>query len=363
MSKKTALFVPNLNGGGAQRVMVTLANEFASRKIDTDLIVANCEGPFRSDIRSEVRVVDLGASRALTSLPGLVRYLRGEKPDGVLSTLMYANVVAAIAHLLSGSAARLVVRETSSISKSYENRRGIKRLTVRSLSPWAYRYAGQVIGISKSLSKEITKKMEVNKKNVNTVYNPAYVSTSKSGDKKVERKNSKKLNVLGVGRLSYEKDFSTLIKALDIINSVKEARLTILGEGDKRRALEELAQELGVGEDVHMPGFVEDPLPYMCTASVFVLSSRWEGFGNVLVEAMSCGTPVVSTDCTGGPAEILEGGKWGYLVPVGDEKALAEAILETFNDPPVESDQLIERAKDFSVEKIADQYLEIILEN
>jgi glycosyltransferase involved in cell wall biosynthesis len=124
-----------------------------------------------------------------------------------------------------------------------------------------------------------------------------------------------------------------------------------------------VAHDLSIVEDVHMPGFVDNPFGYMNAADVFVLSSRWEGFGNVLVEAMACGTPVVSTDCPSGPAEILEDGKWGHLVPVGDDEALAEAIVDTLDKPPVSSEQLVKRAKDFVPEKIARQYLEVLLEN
>lgn len=339
-------------------MMVTLANEFAGRGIDTDLVVANCEGPFRSDIRSEVRVVDLGVSRALTSLAGLVQYLRREKLDGVLSTLAYANVVAATAHLFAGSDARLVMRETNSLSGPDAEGKSIKERIIRWMSFPAYTYADEIVGISEGLYKDIVENIKVKDSKVSTVYNPVKIRDRNKAENKTDGRK-----IVSAGRLVRQKGFSVLISAFETIDREIEADLIILGEGEERENLEELARDLGVWEDVYMPGFVEDPFGHMDAASVFVLSSRWEGFGNVLVEAMACGTPVVSTDCPSGPAEILEGGKWGHLVPVGDEKALAEAVLETLNDPPVESDRLIERAKDFSVGKIADQYLEVLLEN
>ena len=136
--------------------------------------------------------------------------------------------------------------------------------------------------------------------------------------------------------------------------------LIILGSGEKRRKLEMLVQSLELQEWIHMPGFVQNPYDYMREADVFALSSKWEGFGNVVVEAMATGTPIVSTDCPSGPAEILEGGRWGKLVPVSDEQKMAEAIMETLVSPVAEGNHLVERAQDFAPEKVASQYLSLL---
>jgi glycosyltransferase involved in cell wall biosynthesis len=165
--------------------------------------------------------------------------------------------------------------------------------------------------------------------------------------------------LLAAGRLSAQKDFPTLLRAFARVRAARPARLIILGEGELRAQLEAQAVALGLGEDVQFPGFVENPYAYMRRAGVFVLSSAWEGFGIVLVEAMACGAPVVSTDCPVGPAEILEGGRYGPLVPIGDDGALAHAILSAL-DCPMDPERLRARAGDFALEKIGRQYLEVL---
>jgi glycosyltransferase involved in cell wall biosynthesis len=165
--------------------------------------------------------------------------------------------------------------------------------------------------------------------------------------------------IIGVGRLAVQKDFGTLLRAFARVRSRRPARLVVLGEGDQRPRLERLAEELGVAADVRFPGFVDNPLAYMRRAAVFALSSIYEGLGNVVVEALACGCPVVSTDCPGGPAEILGHGRFGRLVPVGDSDAFGDALLAVLDDPR-ESSPLLARARDFSASVIADRYLDVL---
>jgi len=358
---KVALFLPNMYGGGAQRIMVTLANEFVTLGVEVDLIVANYSGPYCQDVSSEVRVINLEASRALTSLPGLINYLRSEKPAGLLSTLMYANVIAVCAHWLSRSGARLVVREAVSLSRFDGQPNSIKRTVLIKMAKYAYRYANSVISISEDSAKDIVKVLKINRDKIECIYNPAYNKCNGSGGRFIRSKNSDRCIILSAGRLSPVKDFLTLVESFSILVKEKKAYLVILGQGVEKEEIKRTAKELGVWRNMAMPGFVENPFSYMRLADVFVLSSRSEAFGNVLVESMACGTPVVSTDCPGGPAEILENGKWGHLVPVGDPEALADAIIDTLEEPPARPEKLIERAKNFSPRKIAEQYLSIIM--
>jgi glycosyltransferase involved in cell wall biosynthesis len=164
--------------------------------------------------------------------------------------------------------------------------------------------------------------------------------------------------ILGVGRLIKAKDFPTLLRAFALVRQERRARLLILGEGEDRPGLEVLVRELGLQNDVSFPGFMENPYSYMAKADVFVLSSRWEGLPTVLVEAMACGTPVVATDCPSGPHEILEGGRWGKLVPVGDARAMADAIQATLDVPLIPPPEAWAR---FTVEGIAQQYAALLL--
>lgn len=362
MSNKIAFYIPDLGGGGAQRVMVTLANEFANKGLDVDLVVASFEGPYCSDINEDVRVVDLKASRAIRSLPGLTRYLRRERPDVILSTLMYANIVMAFAHIFSGCSGLFVVRQPNSI-RLKEKVKSLKGLITIFLTLISYFYADKIIGISRGVSGEVRRILGMPIEKIETIHNPAFnhnINKLKSSQPDGLRKDRQ--YILAVGRLMPQKDFSTLLRAFARVRESRpEMQLIILGEGDERGRLVREARNLDIIEAVRMPGFIDNPFGYMNEADVFVLSSRWEGFGNVLVEAMACGTPVVSTDCPSGPNEILQDGRFGNLVPVKDDEAMAQAILDTLDDPPVSSDRLRKRAEDFSPEKIASQYLEVLL--
>ncbi|NJS16372.1 MAG: glycosyltransferase [Nostocaceae cyanobacterium CSU_2_110] len=164
---------------------------------------------------------------------------------------------------------------------------------------------------------------------------------------------------LAVGRLTEQKDFSTLIKAFSLVRKEKLARLIILGEGEARGQLEATIKNLGISEDVLLPGFTDNPYAYMYNANAFVLSSRWEGLPTVLIEAMACGCPVVATDCPSGPQEILAAGKYGELVCCGDVLALSKAMLNVL-DNPINSEILTQRTQDFSFDKAVSRYLELI---
>lgn len=340
---------------------ITLANAFAERGVRTDLVTARYKGPYRGTVEDAVRVVDLEASRTLTSLPALVRYLVGERPYALLSTLMYANVVAAGAHWGARSDARFVATEVSLISDPHRDSESSVGRLMRWEAMWAYGRADAVVGVSNEVVEDLVDALGVSKRKARTIHNPMPLDRIRAlAGEPVDGLEKGPPIVLGVGSLTREKDFPTLLRAFVRVRERRNARLVILGEGEQRQQLESLAHELKIEDAVFLPGFVENPFAWMKAASVFVLTSKWEGFGNVLVEAMACGTPVVSTDCPGGPREILEGGKWGALVPVGNEEALGDSIVATLDDPPVEAAELVERAGDFAAEEIATEYLEVL---
>ena len=166
--------------------------------------------------------------------------------------------------------------------------------------------------------------------------------------------------IVSIGRLHRQKDFPTLFTAFARLLEHRPARLLVLGKGPQLSELSKLAGELGISRHVDFPGFVDNPYAFLARARLFVQSSRHEGFGNVLVEAMACGCPVVATDCPSGPSEILENGRWGQLVPVGDPAALAEAMARAMDAPP-RRDALRDRASFFSVERAVSRYEELLL--
>jgi len=358
-----ALFLPSLRGGGAERMMINLARGFSEQGLEVDLVLAKAEGPYLSQVPPEVRVIDLDSSRVLTSLPGLVRYLRCERPRTLLSTLDHANIVAIWARKLARVPNRLVVRVASNLSESASNAPSLRGRLMPRLVQKFYPLADTVVAVSQGVANDLTSTAGLQRERIQVIYNP--VVTADLFEKARESLEhpwfvpGEPPVILSVGRLTKAKDHPTLIRAFARIRREHSARLMILGEGEDRPNLEALIRELDLEEDVSLPGFVDNPFQYMKRASVFVLSSRWEGLPNTLIQAMAVGTPVVSTDCPSGPAEILEGGQWGRLVPVGDVEEMAAAIIATLNDP--NHPDVSKRAQHFGVEKSVQAYLDVLL--
>lgn len=360
---KIALFMPAFSGGGSARVMLTLAGAFRDAGHDVDLVVTRARGDFVGEEPEGVHLVDLDASRIITAFPGLVRYLRGTKPDAMLSALAPANCLAVWARKLAGVDTRVVVSEHNTLSiATAEADNWRKRLMPRIMRP-SYRHADAVVAVSGGVADDLAAVIGLPRERIRVIHNPVVTTELKAqAAEQVQHPwlgESEPPVILGVGRLIPQKDFSTLIRAFARVRAEQPARLMILGEGPERTSLEALVRELGLENAVELPGFVTNPYAYMNAASFFVLSSRWEGFGNVLVEAMACDTPVVSTDCPSGPAEILEGGRWGALVPVGDTEAMAEAIR---HPPRGEALRPRVRATAFSPESAGSTYLDVLEE-
>ena len=358
--QRIAIYIPSLRIGGTERMMVTLANTFAARGIAVDLVLSSAQGPYLQNVSHAVRVVDLRSTRVMTSLPGLVRYLRSERRQAMLSALNHANVIAIIARSLARVHLRLVVSERSTLSASKT------LLFFGRLMPWFMRWsypkADKVLCVSKGVADDLVEKLGLSREKLRVVYNPVVsdelIERSRAALDHAWFESGEPPVVLGVGRLTEQKDFTTLLRAFALVHTKRPVRLVIIGEGELRTSLEQLAQKLGIAADVLMPGAVANPFPWMRNAALFVLSSRWEGLPNVLIEAMACDTPVVSTDCPSGPAEILENGRWGRLVPVGDTNALAQAIDLALDDS--RKAEVAIRAKDFNADLAAEAYLSLL---
>jgi glycosyltransferase involved in cell wall biosynthesis len=372
-----AFFVHGLAGSGAQWRMINLANDFAARGHQVDLVVMRSRGPLRDAIARDIRVVHLDPAWTklwwarglrgrlwLPGLIGLVKYLRHQQPLCLLSTSYAANVIAIWARELSGAPTRLVIRVSNHLSHSATH----EPSRLRRLSLWAakyfYRFADEIVAVSQGVADDVAAITGLPADRIRAIDNPVLTADA-------EEKARMPLEhpwfapgsppvVLSVGRLVRQKDFATLIRAFAYVRATRPVRLMILGEGRQRHALDRLARELGVADDVALPGYVMNPFPHMARAGVFVLSSLWEGLPGGLVEAMSCGCPVVSTDCPAGPAELLAGGACGKLTPVGNARALAEAIGSVLADPP-DPVHLRSRAATFSVARASEDYLRVLL--
>lgn len=365
--KRLALFLPALYGGGAERVLLDVGIALAGQGYRVDLILAQAEGPYLAEVPESVRLVELNARhrramRTLTSLPGLVRYLRRERPDVLLSAL-HANILALWARRLVGIPERVVICEQNTFSFQNQQLPKLYSKLMFRLVRLFYTWADGIVAVSEGVANDLVHVAGITRERIQVIFNP--IDTSRLQAKAEESledlwfKPGEPPVVLAVGRLTEQKDFSTLIHAFARVRRTHAARLLILGEGKKRSELEGLVRRLDLGENVRLPGFVPNPYPYMAKASLFVLSSRWEGLPLVLVEALYCGAHVVATDCPSGPREILRGGQYGRLVPVGDVASLAEAIESTLDNTTARSP--CESWQSFKLETVVNQYKKILL--
>jgi glycosyltransferase involved in cell wall biosynthesis len=362
-SPAVSLFLPALAGGGAERVFVDLANEFGRIGLHVDLVLAAALGPYLEEVSPAVRVVDFDASGVLASLPKLARYLRTERPRVLLSGLDHANVISILARAASGPNTRCVVSMRSVPTMLHREAGALGAWTVLSAARLAYRFADAVIANSEGVAADLSRSLRVPRHRIAVIYNPINATAIRRlAEEQVAHPWCEPASpplILSAGRLSGLKDFPTLIRAFALLRSKRDCRLVILGEGPDRGRIEGLVQQLGLQDDVSLPGFVGNPFAWMSRAKVFVSSSISEGCPNALMQALACGTPVVGTDCPGGSAEILEAGKWGALVPVGQPQAMADAIgatLATTNHPDGRR-----RTEAFAPDEIAHQYLRVLL--
>jgi len=345
--------------------MVTLANAIAARGFTVDMVVAAARGPYLKELSPAVRLVDLRAERVVSALMPLIRYLCSERPVAMLSAMSHANTIALVARGLSGVSTRVVVSERGTISGEYKLAKGVIPHLIYKLLPAIYRTADGICTVSEGASLDLAKFARIPVHKISTIYNPFDL-------KLIENRAQQPLVhpwfltgqppvIMAIGRLNEAKDFPVLIRAFSRLRESHTARLLILGEGEMRPSLEEQVAECGLSQDeLQMPGFVDNPYAYLARCALFVLSSRREGLPGSLIEAMACGTPVISTDCPSGPVEILEKGRWGSLVSVGDEQGLAEAMAAMLDTPRDQLPDVRQRAKDFDQERAVEAYLNIL---
>lgn len=348
--KPIVFLIPNLDGGGAQRVFVNLVNsliDLTERPIH--LLVLRRGGVFESDLRPEVVLVNLGTGRVSRSFFSLVKYIKESHPEVLCSTLNYCNILAIAACIFAGRPCRVVVREANVATSAGR---------LLPLMRWFYPKADVVV----SLSSEVTSSfVEADIKVTHLLVelgnpiklNPLIVSIPDMTF--LPEPNSR--FICSVGSLTYQKGFDILLEAFAKLDD-HELHLVMLGEGELREELEQIVSKLGISERVHMPGFVDRPADIVSRSQLFVLSSRWEGFPNVLLEALSTGVPIVATSCPGASSSMLEGGKLGLLVEPNSPSALAEGIIECLKKPPGSPELRRSRAREFSADIIAKKYLD-----
>lgn len=361
-SPDIAIFLPSLEGGGAERVMGILANAFVERGYTVELVLASAKGPYLGSIDDGVRIVDLATDGIARSALPLVRYLKQRRPQALLSALSHSNLVAALALAVAAVPTRLVISERLSLAAARKYGHGFRDRVIRALLPFAVRRADCLVVVAEAMIDEMESILNVPRSKMVWIPNPV-VDEAMLADA-AEPSGHPWLSgecevpvVLGCGRLSAQKDFRTLIEAFRQVRDQREARLIILGEGEDRAALQQQIAKAELTDDVSLPGFVPNPFAYMSRAAVFALSSVYEGMPGALIQAIACGAPVVSTDCPTGPAEILQDGRWGCLVPMGNPQAMSTAIIAALDGgcPPA-----TERARIFERSAAVTRYLEVL---
>lgn len=391
--KHIALFVRSFEGsGGAERVLLNLGCGLVARGHRVDLVMARHKGRYLDQIPPEISVVDLRVRSAkqslrvihrlgrdawfwtrmvlarkphyvLGALPGLAKYLKREQPDVVIASMDYPNVVAVVARDLARAKSRVILTAHNTLSQEIARSKKRRVKAQADVDRRYYPRADAVVTVSQGVAHDLAQTLDIAVENLTTIYNPVV-------SEHLEQQAAEPLShpwftgdgppvLLAVGGFKPAKDFATLLKAFSLVRRERPLHLVILGEGRLRENLSRQAEELGISADLEMPGFVDNPYQYLSRASLFVLSSVFEGLPTVLIEALACGCPVVSTDCPSGPKEILEQGHFGTLVPMRDAHSLAKAIIQTL-DTPQEKTSLIARGREFSLDRATESYLQLI---
>jgi glycosyltransferase involved in cell wall biosynthesis len=360
---RIAVFVSFSGAGGVERMVATLTRGFAALGQATDLVLVRAEGPHFARVPPEVRQVHLGARHSLLALPALAHYLRRRRPAALLAAKDRAGRIAVLARALAGTHTRIVLRLGTNLSTAMAGRTALER----TLRYWPirrlYPRLDNIVAVSQGVAEDTARIARIALGAISVIRNPVITPELlaqaalpcphpwlQPGAPPV---------ILGVGRLQRQKDFPTLIRAFARVRQGRPCRLIILGGGSGQAGLVDLVGSLGLAGVVDLAGFQSNPYPFLARAALFVLSSAWEGSPNALTEAMALGTPVVSTDCPSGPRELLDGGRLGPLVPVGDVPGLAAAMGAVL-DHHLPPDTLKAAVAEYNQETSARRYLEAL---
>lgn len=360
-SKKICILTPLASVGGAERVAVNLANYYSQVGHQVTLLTFKGIGFYRNQIDDSVTIIDLQAHKIRYIIVKLISTLKSIQADSILSVIRDGNISLGLASFFLQKNYTLVFREANTMDEVWTMKQP-KRSLYKMLMRIAYHNADMIIANSNGTANDLlNNKITINDK-ISIIDNPVLPQNFKElAESKLNHywltSNFYK-TVITVGRLHPQKNHLLLIDAFSKVQKeIDNLRLIILGEGKEKNKIKQKIKELNIENYIEFINFQENPYPYYKHADIFVLSSLWEGFGNVLVEALACGTPVISTDCPGGPRKILDHGKYGKLIPINDSEAMAEAIRNTLINPYNNKDLRIERAKQFSIENIGDKYM------
>ena len=366
--KKIAFFTPTLSGGGAERMMVDIGNEFLNKGYQVDLLVGTLgKDKYSSELNSRINIIDFSSRRIRYTLLKLSLYLKEQKPDAVISTQFHANIALAISATFIGYKGKIIYRLANMLDILLKDTSLFRQAITRIGIPFSYKIADFIIAQTTIMKEEVVA-MEQNLI-TKTIVIPNFINPKKINDLALEPVNhswlSEKENstpvILSAGRLAGQKDWITLLKAFQLVLNKFESRLIILGEGPQRKMIEEFVENNDLNTHISLPGFKINPFAWMAKSDLFVLSTLGEGFPNVLIQSLACNCPVVCTDVPSAPKEILENGKWGKLSILKDHKNLSIQIIESLENK--NSLDLKTRADFYNQNKVIKQWIEIVESN
>lgn len=362
--KKIGIFINDFSEGGVEFVLINLANQLETSKYSVSLICLNNRGPLIKKVKPHVKIINLSSSSLSSGIPKLYHFLKENKLDLFITGKTYINIVSVILCKVFLKQKLLITEHTVlSLNSKYAN--GFKmKYIIPFLARLFLKRADMVISVSKGVEKDLIENYNVKSSKVSTIYNPVITQefSERLNDEVVDFHftNNKKY-IISVGRLVYSKRIDLLIDAFLLVKqSMNDVHLIIIGDGSELENLKKQVSDYGIDESVSFLGFKENPLPYIKQSDVFVLTSDYEGFGNVLVEALYCETPVISSNCLSGPSEILEDGKYGILINHQNPKEYSEQIIKILSEEQMLDASYKNRAYDFYDSKIIGQYEEII---
>lgn len=358
---KVSLFLPNLGGGGVERAFINLILGLSTRIQSVELVVCELRGDFDDQIPSlielkNISIINLKCHRVIKSIRPLVRYLDEANPDIMISAMPHCNLALIFASFFSKAHSKILISTHASPDLSWKFGGFLDRIYLLA-SKYLYRFASGLVAVSEGLLSEELKRLGRFKPPISTaIYNPILSGSQKINPLRLPKSRSKPYLIISAGRLSPEKNLIPLLKLIHDLRQTHDVNLKIYGEGPDRPKLEKIIRELDLTNYVELPGFVTPLHDRLVMGDLFILTSHFEGFGNVLVDALAAGCPVISVDCPSGPREILKGGEYGILVEVDSSAKLLESVKLSLSGAHPEYDSC-EAVSRFMIDKVTEEYL------
>lgn len=365
--KEVVLFLAMLSSGGAQAVIITLANQFAERGYDVKLLVGTSNGPLKASISDKVKLIDFECRRLVTTIPKLVSYLKTHKPTSIISTQIHSNLTLILAVKLAGVNTKTILRECTTPSQAFKLSNNKKERFIYRVAQYFLKYGDKFIAVSKGVKEDMTMFYQIAASKIEMIYNPIIDKKmyEKAEEQVVHPWIDEDVKILStLSRIAPSKDIESIINSFASVRKNKNIRLIIIGgfseEDAYYKKLVQLIKDLNLQDDIYFTGFQINPFKWLKISDLFVFSSLLEGLPGSLVQALALNCKIVSSDCKSGPKEILLDGKFGSIFPVKNNEALTDAIIYELNNNPTKDQAKDIHLQQFMKNKVTDQYLQVI---